>query len=266
MFAHAARRPGRARGGGPGHLRPLRPRGLGRLRRPGRGRARRARHRRRGSAHRSPAPERAILEAAVVLVGGGNTFRLLDSLQRLGVVDGLAARVRDGRDPLHRLLGGHQRDLPDDPDDQRHADLPSPLLRRARPAAVPGQPPLRRCRPDLDLHGRDPRRAHRGVPRGQRLPRAGHVRGLVAAGAAANGRPCTARPGCSPATAWTTSRSATTSHRCCVRRRPSTTATGPDRGRTAPAGRVGTPVRLSGDLSLTHGPPGCLDPVASSEP
>jgi dipeptidase E len=48
------------------------------------------------SAHRSPAPDRAILEADVVLMGGGNTFRLLDSLQGLGVVEALAQRVRDG--------------------------------------------------------------------------------------------------------------------------------------------------------------------------
>lgn len=46
--------------------------------------------------HRSAAPDRAILDAAVVLVGGGNTFRLLDSLQGLGVVEGLAGRVRGG--------------------------------------------------------------------------------------------------------------------------------------------------------------------------
>jgi dipeptidase E len=48
------------------------------------------------SAHRSPAPDRAILEADVVLMGGGNTFRLLDSLYGLDVVDGLRDRVRAG--------------------------------------------------------------------------------------------------------------------------------------------------------------------------
>lgn len=48
------------------------------------------------SAHRSPAPDRAILEAGVVLMGGGNTFRLLDCLYGLGVVDGLGERVRAG--------------------------------------------------------------------------------------------------------------------------------------------------------------------------
>jgi dipeptidase E len=48
------------------------------------------------SAHRSPAPDRAILEAPVVLMGGGNTFRLLDSLHGLGVVEGLRQRVRSG--------------------------------------------------------------------------------------------------------------------------------------------------------------------------
>ena len=48
------------------------------------------------SAHRSAAPDRAILEADVVMMGGGNTFRLLDSLYGLGVVDGLGRRVREG--------------------------------------------------------------------------------------------------------------------------------------------------------------------------
>ena len=48
------------------------------------------------SAHRTLAPERAILDAEVVLMGGGNTFRLLDSLLGLGVVGGLGDRVRAG--------------------------------------------------------------------------------------------------------------------------------------------------------------------------
>lgn len=48
------------------------------------------------SAHRSPAPDRAILEADVVMMGGGNTFRLLDTLYGLDVVDGLGRHVREG--------------------------------------------------------------------------------------------------------------------------------------------------------------------------
>jgi len=47
-------------------------------------------------AHRSTAPERVILEAKVVLMGGGNTFRLLDSLCSLGVIGELGRRVREG--------------------------------------------------------------------------------------------------------------------------------------------------------------------------
>jgi len=47
-------------------------------------------------AHRSTKPERAILEAKVVLMGGGNTFRLLDSLHSLGVIGELGRRVREG--------------------------------------------------------------------------------------------------------------------------------------------------------------------------
>ena len=48
------------------------------------------------SAHRAAAPDRAILEARVLLMGGGNTFRLLDSLYGLDVLDGLGERVRSG--------------------------------------------------------------------------------------------------------------------------------------------------------------------------
>lgn len=48
------------------------------------------------SAHQAPDPAQAILGAEVVMVGGGNTFRLLDTLQHLDVVDGLAARVASG--------------------------------------------------------------------------------------------------------------------------------------------------------------------------
>jgi dipeptidase E len=48
------------------------------------------------SAHRATDPGAAILDARVVLMGGGNTFRLLDSLYGLGVVEDLGARVRAG--------------------------------------------------------------------------------------------------------------------------------------------------------------------------
>ena len=46
--------------------------------------------------HRAADPVAAIAEAEAVFVGGGNTFRLLRTLQRLGLVAPLAARVRDG--------------------------------------------------------------------------------------------------------------------------------------------------------------------------
>jgi dipeptidase E len=49
------------------------------------------------SAHRADAPDRAILEADVVMMGGGNTFRLLDSLYGLKVIDELGERVRRGQ-------------------------------------------------------------------------------------------------------------------------------------------------------------------------
>ena len=48
------------------------------------------------SAHRTADPARAILDADVVMMGGGNTFRLLDSLAGLGVIEALARHVREG--------------------------------------------------------------------------------------------------------------------------------------------------------------------------
>jgi dipeptidase E len=46
--------------------------------------------------HRHADPQRAVREAEAVFVGGGNTFRLLDALYRLGLLDELRERVRAG--------------------------------------------------------------------------------------------------------------------------------------------------------------------------
>jgi dipeptidase E len=46
--------------------------------------------------HRARDPRRAVREAQAVLVGGGNTFRLLGSMRRLGLLAPLRARVRRG--------------------------------------------------------------------------------------------------------------------------------------------------------------------------
>jgi len=48
------------------------------------------------SAHRFSAPDAAILRAKVLMMGGGNTFRLLDSLYALDVIEALSRRVREG--------------------------------------------------------------------------------------------------------------------------------------------------------------------------
>ncbi len=48
------------------------------------------------SAHRCDAPDRAIRDAKVVLMGGGNSFRLLDTLYGLDVIAELGRHVRDG--------------------------------------------------------------------------------------------------------------------------------------------------------------------------
>src|ERR1043166_1115933 len=46
--------------------------------------------------HRCPDPRAAIAQAEAIYVGGGNTFRLIDALHRLGLLDIIRDRVRDG--------------------------------------------------------------------------------------------------------------------------------------------------------------------------
>jgi len=46
--------------------------------------------------HREPDPAAALAEADAVVVGGGNTFRLLAEVQRTGLLAALRARVRAG--------------------------------------------------------------------------------------------------------------------------------------------------------------------------
>jgi dipeptidase E len=46
--------------------------------------------------HRAPEPRQAIEEAEAVFVGGGNTFRLLRSLQQLGLLEPVRRRVLEG--------------------------------------------------------------------------------------------------------------------------------------------------------------------------
>lgn len=48
------------------------------------------------SLHEAADPKRAIKEAEAIFTGGGNTFRLLDTLQRLDLLDPLRARVAAG--------------------------------------------------------------------------------------------------------------------------------------------------------------------------
>jgi dipeptidase E len=46
--------------------------------------------------HRQPNPVRAVREARALFVGGGNTFRLLTELYRLGLLEPIRERVRGG--------------------------------------------------------------------------------------------------------------------------------------------------------------------------
>ena len=48
------------------------------------------------SLHEAPDPKRAVEQAEAIFTGGGNSFRLLDTLQRMGVMEAIRARVAAG--------------------------------------------------------------------------------------------------------------------------------------------------------------------------
>lgn len=57
------------------------------------------------SLHEAPEPRRAVEQAEAVFVGGGNTFRLLDRLQRAAVIEPLRARAAGGMPYLGSSAG-----------------------------------------------------------------------------------------------------------------------------------------------------------------
>lgn len=59
------------------------------------------------SLHESADPRAAVNAAEAFFVGGGNTFRLLRELRRLGVLESLAARVRGGAPYLGTSAGSN---------------------------------------------------------------------------------------------------------------------------------------------------------------
>ena len=48
------------------------------------------------SAHTAADPEKAVEETDAIFIGGGNTFRLLKSLQELGFIEAIRRKVKSG--------------------------------------------------------------------------------------------------------------------------------------------------------------------------
>jgi dipeptidase E len=57
------------------------------------------------SIHEAADPSRAIEQAPALFIGGGNTFRLLDALQRLSLVEPIRRRVSEGMDYIGSSAG-----------------------------------------------------------------------------------------------------------------------------------------------------------------
>ena len=107
--------------------------------------------------HRAADPVAALERAAVIIVGGGNTFNLLGELRRRGLLSVVARRVREGAAYLGWSAGSNLA-CPKHLHHQRHADHRSRGLRRARPAVLPDQSALHQ-RPSSRPPRRDPRTA-----------------------------------------------------------------------------------------------------------
>ena len=74
--------------------------------------------------HRAEDPVQAIAEAEGIYIGGGNSFRLIDAMHRLGLIEPIRERVQNGP-PLPGRECRFQRCLPDHADHQRHAHRPA---------------------------------------------------------------------------------------------------------------------------------------------
>ena len=106
-------------------------------------------------AHEGPYPDEQTLEAECVFIGGGNTFRLLDTMSRLDLLDPLAERVRTGHCVYIGSSAGTNLACPTirTTNDMPIVEVIS--LDAPRVGSFPDQPPLRR-HATAGVDGRDP--------------------------------------------------------------------------------------------------------------
>jgi hypothetical protein len=125
----------------------------------------------------------AAVEAAEgIFIGGGNTFRLLDLLQRSQALEPIRRRVAAGMP----YMGSSAGTVVACPTIRTTNDMPIVCLprdvRRARPGPLSDQLPLHRSRPGVAPHGGDAREVSRRVPGAQRRRRDRSPRRSAAAG------------------------------------------------------------------------------------
>jgi hypothetical protein len=86
---------------------------------------------------------RAVDEADVVFVGGGNTFRLLKELYDHNLLGAIRPKSSSGC-ALHRIERWLHRGVSDSENNQRHARSPAPIIRGIGSGSIPDQSTLLR--------------------------------------------------------------------------------------------------------------------------
>ena len=118
------------------------------------------------SLHEARDTRETLSRSEVVFCGGGNTFRLLKTLEDLELIEVLRGLIGDGMPYLGSSAGSNLAC----PTIMTTNDMPIVQPRSlAALGLVPFQinPHYIDSDPDLDAHGRKPRAAHPGVPRGE---------------------------------------------------------------------------------------------------
>ena len=101
---------------------------------------------------RSTTPQQRSRRPTLLFIGGGNTFRLVESAPRSRLLEPIRRKVRK-RSTLHRQQRRLQRRRSNNQNDQGHANRPAAFFRFVRLGPISDQSALSRPRSEFHTHG-----------------------------------------------------------------------------------------------------------------